>query len=85
MGGSLVRDVSLNLPIAVMQAGSLYAVAAGIGSALTVVLVAVSVPVVTAAVAGVLVTTAVRLGAVRFDWNDPEQGALSLRRRASRS
>src|SRR5215203_2175549 len=46
VGGSILRDVSLNLPIALMHVGSLYAVAAGVGTVLLVLLVlaGVSIP-----------------------------------------
>ena len=39
VGGSILRDVLLNLPIALMHVGSLYAVAAGAGTVVLVVLV----------------------------------------------
>ncbi len=81
VGGSVVRDVSLGLPIAVMQVGSLYAVAAGIGSTLLVALVPLGVSVPMAALASVAITTAVRLAAVGFGWTMPEQRALGVRRR----
>ncbi len=77
VGGSIIRDVSLNLPIALMHVGSLYAVAAGAGTVLLVVLVVAGVPVPIAAIAGVVVTTVIRLGAVRFGWSMPEQRAIS--------
>lgn len=83
VGGSIVRDVSLNRPVALMQVGSLYAVAAGIGSALVVILVAVGVSAPMAAIAGVVVTAVVRLGAVGFNWTVPEQRAIGIRRRAA--
>ena len=81
VGGSVLRDVTLNLPVALLHVGSLYALAAAAGAALLVVLVAAGVPVLYAAVAGVVLTTAVRLLAVRFGWSVPEQRALVVRRR----
>lgn len=81
VGGSVLRDVTLNLPVALLHVGSLYAIAAAAGAALLVVLVAAGVPVLYSAVAGVVLTTAVRLLAVRFDWSVPEQRALVVRRR----
>lgn len=76
VGGSILRDVALNLPIALMHVGSLYAIAATAGTVLLVVLVALGVNVVVAATACVIVTTLTRLGSVRFGWSLPEQRAL---------
>ncbi|GAA4381742.1 trimeric intracellular cation channel family protein [Agromyces bauzanensis] len=75
-GGSILRDVTLNLPIALMHVGSLYAIAATAGTVLLVVLVALDVNIVVAAIACVVVTTLTRLGSVRFGWSLPEQRAL---------
>ena len=76
VGGSILRDVSLNLPIALMHVGSLYAVAAGVGTVLLVVLVTAGLPIPIAAVSGVAATTVIRLAAVRFGWSMPEQRAI---------
>ena len=76
VGGSILRDVALNLPIALMHVGSLYAIAATAGTVLLVVLVAFGVNIVVAASACVVVTTLTRLGSVRFGWSLPEQRAL---------
>ena len=76
VGGSILRDVALNLPIALMHVGSLYAIAATVGASLLVVLVALGVNVVVAGSACVVVTTLIRLGSVRFGWSLPEQRAL---------
>ena len=76
VGGSILRDVALNLPIALMHVGSLYAVAATAGTTLLVVLVAFGVNIVIAGTACVIVTTLIRLGSVRFGWSLPEQRAL---------
>ncbi|MFI8527575.1 trimeric intracellular cation channel family protein [Promicromonospora sukumoe] len=81
VGGSVLRDVTLNLPVALLHVSSLYAIAAAAGTALLVTLVAAGVPVLYAAVACVVLTTAVRLLAVRFNWSIPEQRAMVLRRR----
>jgi len=80
-GGSVVRDVTLGLPAALLQVGSLYAVAAGAGGILIVVLVAIGVAVLPAAIAAVVLTTAIRLLAVRFGWTFPEQSALVVKPR----
>ena len=78
VGGGVVRDVILNIPIALMHVGSLYAVAALVGAAVLSVLILVfNVPVMIAGVACVVVTTLLRLLAVRFGWSLPEQRALS--------
>ncbi|SIN77709.1 trimeric intracellular cation channel family protein [Agromyces cerinus] len=76
VGGSILRDVALNLPIALMHVGSLYAIAATVGAGLLVVLVELGVNVVIAGSACVVVTTLIRLGSVRFGWSLPEQRAL---------
>lgn len=76
VGGSVVRDVLLAMPIALMHVGSLYAVAAGLGTVVLVVASALGVPITIAAIAGVAVTTVVRLLAVRYGWSLPEQRAI---------
>ncbi|MFI2362360.1 trimeric intracellular cation channel family protein [Promicromonospora sp. NPDC019610] len=80
VGGSVLRDVTLNLPVALLHVGSLYAVAAAGGAALLVALVALGVPVLGAAVAAVVLTTLLRLLAVRYGWRFPDQQALVVRR-----
>lgn len=85
VGGGVLRDVMLNIPIALMHVGSLYAVASLIGVSVLITLLAFGVPVVAAGVACVLVTAVLRLLAVRFGWSLPEQRALSrLRLRRQR-
>ena len=79
VGGSILRDLLLNLPIALMHVGSLYAVAALAGGIVIVVLTRVDVDVSVAAIVGVVVTFVVRILAVAFRWSLPEQ--RSLRRR----
>ena len=80
VGGSVLRDVIMGLPVAVMHVGSLYAVAAASGSVVLVVLQALGVPIAAAAVVGIGVTCAVRLAAVVFDVSLPEQRILHRRR-----
>jgi uncharacterized membrane protein YeiH len=77
VGGSVLRDLLMNLTIAMMHVGSLYAVAAGAGTAVLVGLVAFGVPTLIAALAGATTTVLLRLLAVRFGWTLPEQRALS--------
>ncbi len=78
VGGSILRDVLLTIPIAIMQVGSLYAVAAFAGSATLVVLSAFGANVLLAAIACVAVTFGVRVLAVLFRWSLPEQRPLQL-------
>ncbi|WP_165064489.1 trimeric intracellular cation channel family protein [Marisediminicola senii] len=73
VGGSILRDMLLNLPIALMHVGSLYAVAAVGGSATLVVLLELGVPIGIAATIGVAVTVGIRVLAVLFNWSLPEQ------------
>ena len=77
VGGSILRDVLLTLPIALMHVGSLYAVAAAAGTTALIVLVDLHVPISVAAIVCVVVTTVIRLLAVRFGWSLPEQRTLS--------
>ncbi|MHB1172322.1 MAG: trimeric intracellular cation channel family protein [Lacisediminihabitans sp.] len=76
VGGSILRDVLLTLPIALMHVGSLYAIAAILGATTLVVLLAVGVPVFLAGIVCVAVTFGVRVLAVFFNWSLPEQRRL---------
>jgi uncharacterized membrane protein YeiH len=76
IGGGMLRDVILNLPISFLRVGTLYAVAAGTGAAVLVVLAGFGTPIPAAALVCVAVTTGLRLAAVRFGWRFPEQRAL---------
>ncbi len=80
VGGSVLRDVIMGLPVAVMHVGSLYAVAAGGGCLALVALEAFGVPIVWAAATCIVVTAAIRLMSVIFDVSLPEQRALARRR-----
>jgi uncharacterized membrane protein YeiH len=88
VGGSILRDLLLNLPIALMHVGSLYAIAAVAGSGILISLVALGVPMFVAAIICVAVTFGVRVLAVLFKWSLPEQRRIermpNLRRRAAR-
>lgn len=85
VGGGVLRDLMLNIPIALMHVGSLYAIATLVGSGVLVVLLTFGVDVFVAGIACVLVTTILRLLAVRYGWSLPEQRALSrIRRRKER-
>lgn len=73
VGGSILRDLLLGVPIALMHVGSLYAVAAMVGATSIVVLVAFGVDILVAAAVGVTLTFVVRILAVLFKWSLPEQ------------
>jgi uncharacterized membrane protein YeiH len=81
VGGSILRDLLLNVPIALMSVGSLYAVAALVGTTSLVILVALGADITLAAVVCVGLTFVVRVLAVLFEWTLPEQVALRRRRR----
>ncbi len=73
VGGSILRDVMLALPIQLMQVGSLYAVAAGFGSATVIGLISADVDVTIASIIGVAVTTTIRMLSVLLGWRLPSQ------------
>ncbi len=77
VGGSILRDLLLNRPIALMHVGSLYAIAAVAGSTSLVLLLAAGVPVFIAALICVAITFGVRVLAVVFNWSLPEQKAIT--------
>lgn len=77
VGGGFMRDVLLNIPIALMHVGSFYAMASMGGILVMLGLLALGVPVLAAGIVCVVVTTILRLLAVRFGWSLPEQRALS--------
>ncbi len=81
VGGGIVREVLLGLPIGIMHVGPIYAIPAAAGSAALLGLAAAGVPIAVAASACVVVTALIRILAVRFGWSLPEQRALQLRRR----
>lgn len=83
VGGSVLRDVIMGLPVAVMHVGSLYAVAAGAGCLVLAVSTSLGLAVVPAAIAGIVVTTVIRVLAVVFDLSLPEQRMLYRRRVAA--
>nr|WP_208402573.1 TRIC cation channel family protein [Lysinibacter cavernae] len=84
VGGSMLRDLLLSMPIALMHVGSLYAVAAIAGSGVLVLCLVLGVQVTVAAGVCVVVTFVIRLLAVRYGWSLPEQRALSRIRRKRR-
>lgn len=80
VGGGILRDMIMGLPVAIMHVGSLYAVAAGVGCLVLAVAHGLGLDVVVAAVIGIAVTTVIRLLAVIFDISLPEQRALYRRK-----
>lgn len=80
VGGGILRDVFMGLPVAIMHVGSLYAVAAGVGCAVLALLHTLGLPLVAASIICILVTTVIRLLAVIFDISLPEQRALHRRK-----
>lgn len=85
VGGGVLRDLMLNIPIALMHVGSLYAIASLVGTGVLVTLLAFNVDVLLAGIVCVIVTTVLRLLAVRYGWSLPEQRALNrIRRRKER-
>jgi len=83
VGGGILRDVFMGLPVAIMHVGSLYAVAAAAGCLVLGVSNAFGVPLVAAAIAGVVVTAVIRVLAVVFDLSLPEQRMLYRRKVAA--
>jgi uncharacterized membrane protein YeiH len=80
IGGGILRDLILNLPISFLRVGTLYAVAAGAGAGVLILLAEFGVPIPIAGLVCVVVTTSVRLAAVFFGWTFPEQQAVRRRR-----
>ena len=80
VGGGILRDMIMGLPVAIMHVGSLYAVAAGAGCLVLAVANTLGLDLVIAAIVGVAVTTVIRLLAVIFDISLPEQRALYRRK-----
>jgi uncharacterized membrane protein YeiH len=80
VGGGILRDVIMGLPVAILHVSSLYAAAAGIGCLVLAISEQLGASVVAAAVIGVAVTTVIRLLAVIFDISLPEQRALYRRK-----
>lgn len=83
VGGGVLRDMLMGLPVAIMHVGSLYAVAAGVGCTTIVILHAVDVNITLAAVIGIAVTAIIRVLAVVFDVSLPEQRRLHRRKVAT--
>jgi uncharacterized membrane protein YeiH len=83
VGGSILRDVIMGLPVAIMHVGSLYAVAALLGCGVIVTVHAFGVSITIAGVVGLIVTAVIRVLAVMFDVSLPEQRRLYRRKVAA--
>lgn len=80
VGGGILRDMFMGLPVAIMHVGSLYAVAAGAGCLVLATIHQFGGEIVVAAVIGVAVTAVIRVLAVVFDISLPEQRELYRRK-----
>jgi uncharacterized membrane protein YeiH len=80
VGGGILRDIMMGLPVAIMHVGSLYAVAAAAGCVALAVVQAFGIALPVAAIIGVGVTTVIRILAVVFDLSLPEQRMLYRRK-----
>ena len=83
VGGGVLRDMLMGLPVSIMHVGSLYAVAAGVGCTSIIVMHAFGVAISVAAVIGIAVTAVIRVLAVVFDVSLPEQRRLYRRKVAA--
>lgn len=81
IGGGILRDILLNLPIAAMHVGSFYAVAALVGCTITATMAFFNFSTFAAGITCVVVTTLLRLLAMKFGWSLPEQRAIDRKRR----
>src|SRR5688572_3703548 len=61
VGGGILRDVFMGLPVAIMHVGSLYAVAAAAGCLVLAVSNALGAPLIAAAIVGIVVTAVIRV------------------------
>lgn len=80
IGGGMLRDVILGLPISFLRVSTLYAIAASAGIVALILLLTFGTPILIAGLVCVAVTTSVRVAAVVFGWTIPEQVALRARR-----
>jgi len=83
VGGGVLRDMLMGLPVAIMHVGSLYAVAAGVGCSSIVIMHAFGVHITIAALIGIAVTAVIRVLAVLYDVSLPEQRRLHRRKVAT--
>jgi uncharacterized membrane protein YeiH len=81
VGGGILRDVLVDTSPTILYVGSLYAVAAGGGCVVAALGRELGVSVGVAAVAGIVVTAALRLSSVTFGLSIPEQRDIPLPKR----
>lgn len=84
VGGSVLRDILVGRPAALLHVGTLYAVAAASGCLALGVSRELGMSTAGAAVLGIAVTTVIRLASLLFGFSLPEQRELELRRRRRR-
>ncbi|WP_261163863.1 trimeric intracellular cation channel family protein [Microbacterium sp. Marseille-Q6965] len=80
VGGGIIRDIAMGLPVAIMHVGSLYAIAALAGGAVLAGSYVLGADIAVAAVIGAAVTALIRLLAVIFDVSLPEQRRIHRRK-----
>ncbi|MBT2486146.1 MULTISPECIES: trimeric intracellular cation channel family protein [unclassified Microbacterium] len=83
VGGSVLRDMLMGLPTAIMHVGSLYAVAAGAGCVFIAVASSFGMSITVAAIIGIVLTAVIRVLAVSFDVSLPEQRRIYRRKVAA--
>lgn len=83
VGGGVLRDILMGLPVSIMHVGSLYAVAAGVGCTTTVVMHLFDLNITIAAITCIVVTAVIRVLAVLYDVSLPEQRRLYRRKVAT--
>jgi len=83
VGGGILRDMLMSLPVAIMHVGSLYAVAAAAGCLVLAILDVFGVPLFVGGIVCVAVTSVIRWLAVVFDLSLPEQRMLYRRKVAT--
>lgn len=81
IGGGMLRDIVLSIPVSFLQVGTLYAIAAGSGVGALILLVELGTPALVASIICVAVTAIIRLAAVLFGWTFPEQRSIPRTRR----
>ncbi|WP_433775711.1 trimeric intracellular cation channel family protein [Microbacterium sp. gxy059] len=80
VGGGVVRDMMLGVPVAILHVGSFYAAAAAIGCTSLAVAQLLGLDIVACVILGIVVTAVTRILAVELGINLPEQKAIRRRR-----
>ncbi len=84
VGGGVIRDLLVDMPVGVLYAGSLYAVAAMAGASVYLACMAIGTNDATALIACGVTAFAIRMASIKFGLSLPEQMALRLPRRRRR-